>query len=152
MNRFDRCAGQVALVVVLASLVAAACGSRSSSHGGFRIYDATMQIRYEVRARDVRRSSLRDGHDGPTWFVYMRLTPRGGDAFHDLTRALALRGSKLHQNQKIAIAVNGRVATTNEIDYTRLPDGIADADTSGIEMTGLSKRDATELVSAIRNP
>jgi preprotein translocase subunit SecD len=87
--------------------------------------------------------------------VVVELTPRGQDAFADLTRELAHRGANLAEpgsgleaSQHLAIVIDGRIVAVPFIDFRVAPDGIDGAD--GAQISGnLTEETARQMASII---
>jgi SecD/SecF fusion protein len=68
--------------------------------------------------------------------VTMQFTGKGNKTFHHITRAEAVRGQTLGQQQSFAIVLDNQLYSFPTIDYTQYPDGI-DPTGSGAEIKGL---------------
>jgi preprotein translocase subunit SecD len=87
--------------------------------------------------------------------VVVELTPRGQDAFAELTRELAHRGANLAEpgsdfeaSQHLAIVIDDRIVAVPFIDYRVAPDGIDGAD--GAQISGnLTETTARQMASIL---
>jgi preprotein translocase subunit SecD len=113
------------------------------------MYDPAGQSKWAVGTADVVRSSARASRQ-PGGFATLsfRLTNNGAMKFHNLTRALARRGARLHRAQRFAFEVDGRVVSLPSIDYRAFPNGLDGR--SGIQVEGLKFATAQRLARGIR--
>jgi SecD/SecF fusion protein len=79
----------------------------------------------EMTGEDLRLTGTRQDFYQGQPIVTLQFTDRGGDRFHDITRALAQRGQLRGVPQHFAIVLDNEIRSWPQIDYQRLPDGIA---------------------------
>ena len=86
--------------------------------------------------------------------VQFRFTPAGARAFHLVTAHVAHRGaldSPFRQpiNQHIAVAIDGRIVTVPQIDFTTYPDGVVGQ--SGADITAGFTRATARAGAVLRS-
>jgi SecD/SecF fusion protein len=79
----------------------------------------------EMTGEDLRLTGTRQDFFQGQPIVTLQFTDRGGDRFHDITRGLAQRGQLRGVPQHFAIVLDNEIRSWPQIDYERLPDGIA---------------------------
>jgi SecD/SecF fusion protein len=79
----------------------------------------------EMTGEDLRLTGTRQDFFQGQPIVTLQFTDRGGDRFHDITRALAQRGQLRGVPQNFAIVLDNEIRSWPQIDYEQLPDGIA---------------------------
>jgi preprotein translocase subunit SecD len=117
--------GRSAVVLTtLALLISTACGGSSSHEFRFRTYDPLGDVKVQLTESDVLRRSARAVRepDG-SWSFSFRLTNDGQAQFRRLTRALAVRGARLHRPLRCVTEMNGAVLSRSTVDYRIFPDG-----------------------------
>jgi SecD/SecF fusion protein len=79
----------------------------------------------EMTGEDLQLTGTRQDFFQGQPIVTLQFTDRGGDRFHEITRALAQRGQLRGVNQHFAIVLDNEIRSWPQIDYQDLPDGIA---------------------------
>jgi hypothetical protein len=135
---------------VLAGLASAAAPTTS---GPLRIYDPEGDTSAQLTIGDVFRASVKvvKNIDGRTYDIVVDLRPHGSRSFATLTRALALRGAKLHWPQTATVLVNGKVVGHQLIDYTFYPHGVGRVPEIEFGLA-LTLARATSIAHVLRGP
>jgi preprotein translocase subunit SecD len=101
-----------------------ACGNSSSHAFRFRTYDPLGYVKVEVTEADVvRESAFATRENGGWWSLNFRLTKEGQAKFRRLTRALAMRGARLHRPLRCVTVLNGTLLSRSTVDYRIFPNG-----------------------------
>ena len=132
-----------ALLMLTATVCLAACGSTSApTVAPLKIYDPTGKETTQVTSADLVKRSVRAGRDLGFVYLSLPLTHEGARKFQRLTRAIALRGRRVHSMQAIVVEIGGRWHRRIGVDYRDFPNGITHADKNGLEISGLTLANA----------
>ena len=126
-----------------------ACGSNSTQRRGeFRIFDPTGTVKTQVTSADVVHASVHAARMEGSGVLFLRLTHVGAKKLQRLTHALAIRGRSKHESQAAVLQLDGQRRRIL-IDYRTAPDGLTDADTNGLAITGLTPRAANRFAGEL---